>query len=1816
MRKTNRKKLNILFLLLTAICFAFGLFFCAIPKVAVAEESVSITNNGSRLVATTGTSYAWSVAETVDGEYAPVTGATAKYYDIMAADENRYIKVTVDGIESEAFGPIGKLVVFDLAKSKISFASTVTGVGVNGESVSVTHKAGNIYVVRQSENATATKNGISVSSSAILYDITLDGVNIYETFSTIPPQTGPQVTNYSSMIHIPASSTTKVVLRIKGENSVRGIHYYTGNTTTSSLKITDVNGDNETSGYLYIPKKVETKDIDAFVSSTLNHNHWNAGIGGDDGNANVRGLTIAGANVQVLTTASDNCTAIGAGGNGYAQINITGGAVVAHANGTGAAIGGGIGWNAEGGSSDVTISGGKVYAKNHALIYLDSGNNIITKEAYDKITNGSGNIIGGVAIGAGSSVKSAGSTGGVTITGGSVEAYGTAGNAIGGGNSSASTGGQATVKITGGKVVANTIGGGNSKNGTGGKATVTVDLLADVTLTGGIGGGDSISGAGGEAKITVNGGVLKCGGGIGGGNGGGNGAGGNATIEVTEGTLTATTIGGGLGSGSGNGGTADVTVEGGKLTATTIGGGNGGATGKLGKATANVSGGEITGQFIMAEGAQPCVFTMTGGTLYGVNTKGSEYAYKNGGAVYVQDPKGEVNISGGTIRGGVAENGGAIYMLAGKITLSGTAKIENCNAAENGGAIALGGGEVYIRGGSIENNAAKNGGGVYLEEGNVYFYGGSVENNQAAVDGGGVYIGSGNFHMENGSLRANEAVGGNGGGAYVRGSSGIQVNILSGTVEENRAKTKGGAVAVVGNEETELVITIGVKGKHFEEDAEGNLTAVECDHSANAEGAQACPVIQSNAVTEAGSEGGAFYITGSKQTQFNVYCLLESGNTASGGNSKSDFMKVDGGTVVISSLESEDDKNSSELFGNVVVEGTFHVAAGVVYLKGTMSAPKLLGAITVDVDKSKGDDFVDDRTDDMQYFVVQYFEDFNESGRYTVFQVADGTSHTVASAMYGHSGYQFVGWFTKDGEGNFRDEYTVGETVTVTSDLKLYAKWDSNVYFIVFDPNVPAEKPYYGVMEKQQLSYTDAVALTKNAYEYYGFLFLGWHTDKDALTPLYEDEQVVEKLSATAGASVTLYAVWEACPHLVAALVYSASGNVLTRSCNCKGFSESATVQAKDAVYDGNEYPATVAYSLTEWELGLTISYEKKNAQTSLFEEFTGEIKNAGTYRASITAGGATASLEFVIHKAKQAAPLKPTYETKNGQDYNLITIKANDGQTKEEWQSFEYRIAYYEGSTLVYGEWSTGSSFELNITYTNYFSHIRFAETENYEASEYTMADAVYFFGGDDVKVTLTLTYGEGVSCLAKYVEGTGAAAENGIKIDCTILDGYYPTASFGASVAQLNGASSKWEGLTYSIFSIPNNSNLVVHIDGAKKKVTVTSWQAAGEVLGEVAGDSATVGNDSAYTLYYKITDFSAYGELKLVFDNALPVGTTALLIDKSKAPYTYWYYLVSSSETEILLAEFSSIADKTSFTVGEGELFYQIILDFSRVAPENLLTVESLKTDLTATGNNGAPAFPSSLRQTGLKEVQFALTESTPSEGASSELSVLYAQAEASVSKWEDRQAALVLSVAAGSDTLPLDAAIEVVEGQQTIVRYRTGERFILPLRSVSAGQGRVQLTLLSDLFPVEGGRYLLNAELYGSYSEAGGAPLNASVLASYQIEFIIEAKAEPALRVTGETQISDVNGSLTVQIERKNLPSGYTVSADVQHKNPKTGVYSTTGLRPTVESGERVDLVLSFEGLLLEEGSYRVLVTIKDESGSVVLSVPYYFILRNL
>ncbi len=744
-------------------------------------------------------------------------------------------------------------------------------------------------------------------------------------------------------------------------------------------------------------------------------NYWGSAIGGDDSICDRSdGIVIESGEIYAGTTSADDCTAIGGGGNQYGGVTINGGTITAIAASTGTAIGGGIGWGSQGGDANVRITDGTVYAYNHG-IGPDSGDYV--------------SFVPAAAIGGGSASKNNGNANTtVTITGGNVYAQCMGGAAIGGGGSGTMKGGDATVNIEGGNVIAKSVGG-----------TVNYNLNGNTKHS------ETVT-----AGVSIGGGTGATGGGL-------------VTLNVTGGIIRTGSIGGGKTTGSGN----------------------------IGSAHVEITGGNMVGQIIMAGGAaKNCTFKMSDGVIHSTDAIHGNtitdlqdpqsdvpvvYLEKNGGAVWMDDPNGVTEISGGTIRNCSAELGGAIYMTGGTFTISDTGAIENNAALTDGGGVYVGGGKVEVNGGTISNNTAgSDGGGMYVGGGNVDVSGGSISSNTATENGGGVYI-AGDYSMINGEVLSNKAT--NGGGIYVidgvvtmyggridtnastESGGGMYisadkkealVDIFSGSISGNHSKS-GGGLSVISSSDMNINVTLGVDCEHPDLNDrvytpfEYPLNPAGCGyahdrHTNHIRGLthSSCPQVKNNSALD---NGGGFFLS-SPKTYLTIYCISEEKNIAKG-NERCNNMDVRGGHVIIGDT-SYDPGGSYPVMGNTVMQSSILVEGGTVDIYGKMENPEFTDDVTVDI-KHNSDHYIDHRiinVENPEYYKVHYYENFKgdgdtPTGLYIARQYPDiehdaslgdeKFEFTIMSSIFSHPGYKIVGWNT-DPNGINGDEYEVNAT--------------------------------------------------------------------------------------------------------------------------------------------------------------------------------------------------------------------------------------------------------------------------------------------------------------------------------------------------------------------------------------------------------------------------------------------------------------------------------------------------------------------------------------------------------------------------------------------------------------------------------------------------------------------------------------------------------------------------------------------------------------------------------------------------------------------
>lgn len=1602
----------------------------------------------------------------------------------------------------------------------------------------------------------------------------------------------------------PNTANSHLTIQTKGDNRFGNIFYHGHTNTTLTFD------EKEEGSSLTVANLADDK-------TGSGNNYWCAAIGGNDGGQDsADGIIFNGGTVFAGSTVNDDCTAIGGGGNGSSIITINGGRVTAAVSSSGAAIGGGIGKNSNGGKATVTITGGEVYAYNFSCEsrgFSDTGVSYIPS----------------AAIGGGSSAKSVCEACTVTITGGKVYAQSVGGTAIGGGSSADTHGGAATVTIGGNAyVVAKSISGIISKQ----------EVPAGVAIGGGMGGnGDSTKG-------------------------------GDVTLTIKD---TPTVIVGSIG--------------GGKTLS---------ENGKIGSAKVNISGGSIQGQIIMAAGSSSsCRFEMTGGTI---NNSASDDSFvfleENGGAIYMDDPNGVATLSGGSISNCTAQNGGALYMTAGKFTLSEEGAITSCTASQNGGAVYMGGGsilevsggnisgnkaingagaylasgtmsvsggvisnnkatedgggaylaggELTVSGGSILENSATNGGGAQVADGNVAISGGTVERNTATLNGGAFAVTNGNYTMTGGSIVGNEATNGDGGAIFVSASkSDAKITVRSGVIQDNAAGKSGGALGVYGQDGIEFTITIGSNTSHVDKDG-----AHVCADDASKD--EACPIIKNNS---SAVSGGAIYLSGSYDAIMNIYCLVEEGNAVGDGVSLSNFMKVEGGTLNITSNGS----NGNTDCGNIVINSTVHVTGGKVTISGSGSNPLFQKSVTVDIDTEKGSTFTDKREGGNAY-TIQYFENFEEngetSGRYTLVDVVEGTTHTVLPCMYSHAGYGMDGWqLMREGEGDELvpsgdDLYVAGKKgIVVNQKLIFYAKWSVVGYSVIFTPGVDS---YKGEMAPQDFAYSDSKPLTLNAFVYVGYRFVKW-VDASDPTKTYSDGETVSKLSATHGAKVTLVAVWEICNHTnYSDYTVTHTDSSACRECSCQGYSETVTLSALTAVYNGEAHAVTPTYKrvtlngITPSSLwSFSVQYSGKSNGNEVISDPTNPPANAGNYTASITVSeGVTISASLFIDRAKQTKlPDDPEHTMTN--DQKTVTIT----DPKDTRFPLEYKFSWYVESTLNQTEWEkwdgdTPPSHTLETTWNNYYIDVRYAQTDNYYASDPVRGTSVIVYTGN-----VTFEFSADKSISLTYALETGT---EGITVTLVPHSEYYiyeastatditaPGNYTAPTIENTKTTGDEWKVNISNIQGAEGNSNVTIkiHFSGAELRATVESSAVKDEVFEDISGkgeDDVKISADSAFTACFEVKNYNHYSDLLLSFDSQIPENTTVIMIDRTNG--TYWHYTATAPTDSIPITSFDRMGTAgTKFTVDAQTLKLQFAVDFSDCVDR--LAVTSLKLFLSATATKDTVPKLSEIEGasrsiTLVSSLSFKIEAADENSGDLSqgvEYEYAYSLIDGvGVSKWNGSCGILVITPTDISQ-LPADARLQVKIGNATDIYSLVDGKFTVALPSV--GAGTATLTLLSDMLANEEKTISFNVELYYSDTKVATTPSTKAYDTAITVSYQIKKTVRPAVSAEIDGGLPEYKGgkigSVGFSGKVVNLGS-YTVKATLYVKqiDGEEVVYidTTQSVSPEVDANGSFTASLdlsSFENVMINavgSVSFMIKVEIVDDAGKVLDFAPIYFVL---
>ena len=1228
-------------------------------------------------------------------------------------------------------------------------------------------------------------------------------------------------------------------------------------------------------------------------------------------------------------------------------------------------------------------------------------------------------------------------------------------------------------------------------------------------------------------------------------------------------------------------------------------------------------------------------------------------------------------------------NGGGFFVRGGSFTMNGGSVIHNTANASTSGFGGFGGGffiqngSFTMNGGSVTKNTALAGtngglgGGGYVDGGDFIMtagvIGGTTETDaNHAIDGGGIYVSDGNVTIIDGMIQHNTAQR-DGGGIFVSSqTTAVNVTMLSGYLRYNKAGAYGGGVAVrsPAGASTKITVEIGCLLDHaagYPFPYSGNYT----DYSEHQHAY--CPKISGNI---AELSGGGFYLN-SGATSLYYYCVVEDPlepNQAIG-NPSSDNLDVEGGNVIIgdSAYHNHEVSSNAETRGCVRLETPILVNGGTVDIFGDMDNPRFTSKITVNITNAS-DSFIDHRRtiNSKQDYKIHYTENFFGTGQYIAnqYETADNSCEVIIEGVqFERKGYKIAGWNTKqDGSGitysvgtaydlcTLDFESGMGTTPTncgvcrsnSTSDehlLVLYAQWERKGYVITFLPNAPVDTACSGDMADYPCNQDEFATLPKNQFKCEGYKFDGW-----AYYPysevVFRDEATVYNLTMEDGGRFKLYAKWVVCTHTN--LTYEADDNALIQMCDdCNGHKATYTVSAADVEFNGHAHPATVSGDSNWLNAPPVLTYVK--TYDAMWDEAdvddvygTWGVNTAaapiyaGEYTAVLTANGVSAACVYTILPIRWATPNAPECVTTTISDKVGVLITSPVSESVHDVPQYQYGCQYLDGETLTELTWTDSTFIHTPMSNTFYYLYARALADRNHLASE-TSLSIRYWSGKADVH--FLLEHGVKIDYASKQ-------GDNTYTFVASVREGYHKNnwlVTIHKDDSESSGEVCVPNDGKYVLTNLDTSSVYYVKITGIAVDATVTTKAAPNQVFSEFTNAiPVTIGRSSAFTVQYYVKEYipAEYALQELRFTTpgvngtsaaVLPRGTTVIMrMDND----TYWYYTVGDSPTSsINLEEFSRMGQHTDFippaTANDPINFrYQFIVDFSRA--EQPLNVNKLYVSLYMGKNNDntqseAKDISSICTIDAVDEGSFVL-DAMNDAGSGASITYRYTPSSGTSSVWDNRDAALVLTIGEG-EYISSDLSLSVSTGGTTTTYWmKAGNRFIIPLGALSSEANTVTLRLSSNL--VTSDTLSLTAQWLLSCSVADKAPLNGICVAETDVLCRMPDSAAPSVKIHGNQRLYTAKTVFDVGIESKNIPSDWRITAYLYRKDSNVdsstyNQYLYTGYyQDMIALNTTAQTQISLLGH--DAGSFYLLVTVTANEGAnrvIMAQTRYYFIAQD-
>lgn len=231
-----------------------------------------------------------------------------------------------------------------------------------------------------------------------------------------------------------------------------------------------------------------------------------------------------------------------------------------------------------------------------------------------------------------------------------------------------------------------------------------------------------------------------------------------------------------------------------------------------------------------------------------------------------------------------------------------------------------------------------------------------------------------------------------------------------------------------------------------------------------------------------------------------------------------------------------------------------------------------------------------------------------------------GQSYSLSPNVFEKTGYTFVGWaVSPDGKVVYPDQAMIKDLVeTELGVVDLYAKWTPIQYTIRFDANGGT-----GSMPEIVATYDEALQLPDNTFtksnEFGESYFAGWNLTPDTLEILFGDGTEVHNLTEKKDAVVTLYAIWDDCPWIIADDLYYTLEQAQNGFITYDELMEHATAQDREAgteILPGVDEKAGTTFTLIDYQESDFTQFEHAGSTTETYEV----VDNVGnTYQKTIT---------------------------------------------------------------------------------------------------------------------------------------------------------------------------------------------------------------------------------------------------------------------------------------------------------------------------------------------------------------------------------------------------------------------------------------------------------------------------------------------------------------------------------------------------------------------------------------------------------------------